>query len=135
MAPEGKHVVIAKVQYDGRAASPGPPSVSLKDSVAERAASVVARRFPSFESSVLARAELTPRDIETRFGLTGGTPTHGEVALDQILFMRPVAGSSRYAMPIEGLYLGGPGAHPGPGVVGAAGWLAARRLIRNKRTA
>ncbi|HKS05154.1 MAG TPA: NAD(P)/FAD-dependent oxidoreductase [Gemmatimonadaceae bacterium] len=135
MAPEGKHVVVARVSYDGREASPEPRALNPDDDVTARAASVIARHLPSFENSVLARAVLTPHDIEARFGLTGGTPTHGEVALDQILFMRPVAGSSRYAMPIDGLYLGGPGAHPGPGVTGAAGWLAARALIRNKRKA
>jgi phytoene dehydrogenase-like protein len=133
MAPEGKHVVVARVQYDG--ASPEPRAVSPEGDVAKRTASVIERHLPGFENSVVARAVLTPHDIETRFGLTGGTPTHGEVALDQILFMRPVAGWARYAMPIEGLYLGGPGAHPGPGITGGAGWLAARQLIRHKRKA
>jgi len=73
---------------------------------------------------------LTPRDLETRFALTEGALTHGEITLDQILFMRPIAGWGRYAMPIVGLYLGGSGAHPGPGVLGGAGWLAARRVLR-----
>ena len=58
-----------------------------------------------------------------------GSPSHGELALDQILFMRPVAGWGRYATPIEGLYLGGSGTHPGPGILGGAGWLAAGRML------
>jgi phytoene dehydrogenase-like protein len=72
---------------------------------------------------------LTPRDIEARFRLTEGAVTHGELTLDQILFMRPVAGWGQYTMPVSGLYLGGAGAHPGPGVLGAPGLLAAQRLL------
>ena len=72
---------------------------------------------PGFANSVLHCSVLTPHDIEMRYGLTEGAVTHGEITLDQVMFMRPVAGSARYAMPIEGLYLGGAGAHPGPGIL------------------
>jgi phytoene dehydrogenase-like protein len=68
-------------------------------------------------------------DFVTHLGLTDGALTHGELTLDQILFMRPIAGLARYATPISGLYLGGAGSHPGPGVVGGAGWLAARAVL------
>jgi phytoene dehydrogenase-like protein len=53
---------------------------------------------------------------------------HGELTLDQILFMRPVPGWSRYRTPIEGLYLCGSGTHPGGGIPGAAGRNAAREI-------
>ena len=54
---------------------------------------------------------------------------HEELTLDQILFMRPVPGWSRYRMPIEGLYLCGSGTHPGGGIPGAAGRNAAREIL------
>jgi phytoene dehydrogenase-like protein len=54
---------------------------------------------------------------------------HGELTLDQILFMRPVPGWSRYHTPIEGLYLCGSGTHPGGGIPGAAGRNAAREIL------
>jgi len=57
---------------------------------------------------------------------------HGELTLDQILFMRPVPGWSRYRTPIEGLYLCGPGTHPGGGIAGAAGRNAARVILKEK---
>ena len=81
---------------------------------------------------MLQRNVLTPNDLETQFGVTGGALTHGELTLDQILFMRPVAGLGRYAMPVSGLYLGGAGAHPGPGILGGAGWLAARAALSSR---
>jgi phytoene dehydrogenase-like protein len=80
-----------------------------------------------------AKSVVTPKQIEDEYALTEGAVTHGELLLDQILFMRPVAGWGRYAMPIDGLYLGGSGAHPGPGVLGGAGWLAARRVLADDR--
>jgi phytoene dehydrogenase-like protein len=69
---------------------------------------------------------LTPADIEARFGLREGAVSRGELALDQMLFMRPVAGASRYAMPVPGFYLCGAGTHPGRGLPGLSGLHAAR---------
>ena len=54
---------------------------------------------------------------------------HGELTLDQILFMRPVPGWSRYRTPIAGLFLCGSGIHPGGGIPGAAGRNAAREIL------
>jgi phytoene dehydrogenase-like protein len=62
----------------------------------------------------------------------GGHLYHGELTLDQILFMRPVPGWSRYRTPIERLYLCGPGTHPGGGIAGAAGRNAARVILKEK---
>ena len=78
------------------------------------------------------RAAWTPLDLEERFGLTEGAPTHGELGLDQILFMRPLPGWGRHTTPIRGLYLGGAGTHPGPGILGGPGWLAARRALSER---
>jgi phytoene dehydrogenase-like protein len=69
-------------------------------------------------------------DLERRFDLPEGSIYHGEMTLDQILFMRPVAGSGKQRTPVEGLYLCGPGAHPGGGIAGGAGALAAREAIK-----
>jgi phytoene dehydrogenase-like protein len=70
-----------------------------------------------------------PSTLSSEYGLDGGAITGGEITLDQILFMRPVAGWGRYRMPVQGLFLGGSGCHPGPGVFGGAGWLAARAAL------
>ena len=75
---------------------------------------------------------LSPVDIEERYGATGGQIHHGEPALDQIL-VRPIPGCARYETPIPRLYLCGSGAHPGGGLTGAPGALAARAILGSKR--
>ncbi|VDM81263.1 unnamed protein product [Strongylus vulgaris] len=84
---------------------------------------------PNFSSSVIGYEVLPPPDIEKIFGLTGGNIFHGSMSLDQLYFTRPVSRYSNYTTPIKGLYLCGSGAHPGGGVTGAPGRLAASILL------
>jgi phytoene dehydrogenase-like protein len=107
-------------------------NAARRDALAGSVTSAIECAAPGFSERVLHRAVFTPRELEESFGLTEGAATQGELTLDQILFMRPVPGWGRYAMPIRGLYLGGAGTHPGPGVAGGAGWLAADRVLREK---
>jgi phytoene dehydrogenase-like protein len=76
---------------------------------------------------------ITPHDLETCYGFTGGQIFHGELALDQLFTMRPVLDWARYKTPIRGLYLCGSGTHPGNGLTGASGANAAREIIRDLR--
>jgi phytoene dehydrogenase-like protein len=134
LAPERKHVLVARVQYSPYALRDGASwDDSRSCALAEAVSTAIERAIPGFGTSVMHRAVLTPRDLESRFHLTEGALTHGELALDQILFMRPVPGYGRHAMPVAGLYLGGAGAHPGPGVLGGPGWLAANRALHDGR--
>jgi phytoene dehydrogenase-like protein len=134
LAPEGKHVLVARVQYAPyKLRDEAVWDGSRRDRLTESVTSAIEKVVPCFGTRVLHRVTWTPVDLEQRFGLTEGAPTHGEIALDQILFMRPLPGWARYATPIHGLYLGGAGAHPGPGVLGGAGWLAARRMLADRR--
>ena len=132
LAPEGKHVVVARVQYAPYQLKGGAWSEAHVTTLKETVTASIARVVPGFEASILHRVALTPRDIEERFGVTEGALTHGELTLDQIMFMRPAPGWGRYAMPIDGLYLGGAGAHPGPGILGGAGYLAAKAALRGQ---
>jgi phytoene dehydrogenase-like protein len=75
---------------------------------------------------------IAPLDYETEYGLPEGSVLHGEVALDQMLFMRPVPGWSRYRTPIEGLYLCGSGCHPGGGVTDLPGFNASRVILEGR---
>jgi phytoene dehydrogenase-like protein len=95
----------------------------------------LAEYAPDLPQRVTATELLTPVDIEKEFHITGGHWHHGELTLDQFLFVRPVGGAAQYAMPLEGLYLCGAGTHPGGGVSGAAGRNAARVILGREKAA
>lgn len=133
LAPAGRHIVVARVQfapYKLKGAEWNEErACGLLNQVTARITGVVA----GFADSIVHSTLLSPADVEQRFGVSEGALTQGELTLDQILFMRPVAGWARYAMPVDGLYLGGAAAHPGPGMLGGAGYLAARAVLRDRR--
>lgn len=134
MAPDGTHVLVARAQYTPHELQPGDSwDVARRDALADAVTAHIETALPGFATRIRDRAALTPADFEERSGLTEGALTHGELALDQVLFMRPIPGWSHYAMPIGGLYLGGAGTHPGPGIRGGPGWLAARRLLADRK--
>jgi phytoene dehydrogenase-like protein len=130
LAPEGRHVLIARVQYAPYRLREGAAwDVTRREALADAVTTAIERTIPGFASAIEHRIAHSPRDLAERFGLREGAPSHGELGLDQILFMRPVPGWGRHTTPIGGLYLGGAGTHPGPGILGGPGWLAARRLL------
>ena len=77
--------------------------------------------FPNLKSSIKNTKTITPLDLETTYGLTEGDLNHGQLMLDQFMFMRPIPGWSNHKTPIDNLYLCGSGVHGGGGVSGAAG--------------
>jgi phytoene dehydrogenase-like protein len=130
-APPGQHVLSVTAQYAPyglRKGSWTERAEALAETILERLAEVA----PNVPGAVLHRRLITPLDYETEYGLPEGSVLHGEMALDQMLFMRPVPGWSRYRTPVEGLYLCGSGCHPGGGVTGLPG-LNASRVILSRR--
>ena len=134
LAPTGKHVLSAVVQYAPYALKDGWRDAS-KQAFSETVIQTIARYAPDIEQRVTASELLTPADIEQQFHITGGHWHHGELTLDQFLFVRPVSGAAQYRMPLDGLYLCGAGTHPGGGVSGAAGRNAARTILRREQPA
>jgi phytoene dehydrogenase-like protein len=86
---------------------------------------------PGLERLVVHRQVITPHDLESIFGLTGGHILHGEPSLDQLFTMRPVLGCAQYRTPIAGLYLCGAGTHPGGGITAGSGQNAAREILKS----
>jgi phytoene dehydrogenase-like protein len=84
--------------------------------------------LPKLRASIIDRKLLTPLDLESTYGMTEGDLNHGQLMLDQFLFMRPMPGWSNHRTPIDNLYLCGSGVHGGGGVSGAAGRNAAKML-------
>ena len=85
---------------------------------------------PGIGKLVVTSELLTPDDLEKHYGFVGGNWHHGELAAEQMLFLRPVIGAAQYETPIPGLWLAGAGSHPGGGISGAAGWNAAERILK-----
>lgn len=125
--------LLARVQYIPFDRRDGTWDAARKTALADLVTSAVGRVIPRFADTVRECRVLTPPDLAKRFGVREGALTHGEITLDQILFMRPVAGWGRHAMPITGLYLGGAGTHPGPGIAGGPGLLVSRRILADAK--
>ena len=89
--------------------------------LAELALKALEEHAPGLRDLVLHQQLLTPLDLEREYGLSEGCIFHGQMALDQLWFMRPVPGPAPYHTPIPNLFLCGAGSHPGGGVTGAPG--------------
>ena len=132
LAPSGQHVVSAYLQYAPYTLR-GTTWDAERERLGDLATRTIASYAPGFEASVLARQVITPLDLERTYGLTGGHIFQGELALDQYFVTRPLLGWARYNTPIHGLYLCGSGTHPGTGVNGRSGALAAQTIVRQFR--
>lgn len=128
LAPEGRHVLSAVVQYAPYDVRGG--WAARRGEFQAAAMAVLEQHAPGIGALVQHAELLTPADIEEQFRVTGGHWHHGELALDQFMMLRPVPGAAQYAMPVPGLYLCGAGCHPGGGVMGSAGRNAARVVLQ-----
>ena len=134
LAPTGKHVLSAIVQYAPYDLKGGWTD-DARNNFLQSTLATIAEYAPDLQQRIMASQLLTPADIEKEFHITGGQWHHAELTLDQFLFVRPVAGAAQYKMPLDGLYLCGAGTHPGGGVSGAAGRNAARFILRQEKAA
>jgi phytoene dehydrogenase-like protein len=132
LAPEGKHVLSAYVQYTPRDLRDGDWE-GQRERLGERVIEVLEECAPGLRGRIEGIQVLTPEDLERRYALTGGHPLHGEPALDQLYAMRPLLGWGRYRGPLPGLYFCSAGTHPGGGVTGAPGANAARAVLADAR--
>jgi phytoene dehydrogenase-like protein len=134
LAPAGKHVMSIHVQFAPYRLKTGDWK-QHREALGNTVVKTLAEYAPDLPAKILARQILTPRDLEETYGLTGGHPHHGELAIDQLFTMRPLLGWARYRTPVKGLYLCGSGTHPGSGVTGISGANAAREILKDLRDA
>jgi phytoene dehydrogenase-like protein len=130
VAPPGKHVMSIFVQYAPYHLKGGAESwPSRREEFGDTVIDTLAEYCPTLKDSILYRQVLTPWDLEREFGLTEGNIFHGELSLEQLAFLRPTAGWSRYRTPLKGLWMAGSGTHPGGGIMAAPGELCAKTLL------
>jgi phytoene dehydrogenase-like protein len=130
LAPPGKHILTCFVQYVPYHLREGHWD-DKRQLLGDRVVKKIAEYAPNVPGAIVARQVLTPLDLERTYGLTEGNIFHGDLRLEQLLFMRPVPGWSQYRTPVDGLYLCGAGTHPGGGVTGAPGRNAAHQVLRD----
>jgi phytoene dehydrogenase-like protein len=134
MAPPGKHVMSCFVQYAPYRLADGDEwDDARREALGETVVDTIAERAPNIRELILHAQVLTPKDIENRFGLSEGNIFQGELSLEQLFFNRPVPGWARYRTPLRNLWMCGSATHPGGGIMGASGRLAALQVVRTLR--
>jgi phytoene dehydrogenase-like protein len=128
LAPAGHHVVSILASFAPYTLD-GGWTEEARERLGDAVLAVLEKHVPDVRAKLVAREVLTPADLEATFALTGGQLHHGELALDQLLMMRPVPSAPRYRTTVPGLFLGGSGSHPGGGVRPTAGLLAAEAVL------
>lgn len=132
-APAGKHVISVNVQYAPYRLRDREWDKATCDALGDQVVRLLSDYAPNLSNSILARRVISPAELDSEYGMPEGSIDHGELGLDQILFMRPIPGWSRHRTPIQGLYLCGSGTHPGRSITGAAGKLAARAVTADSK--
>jgi len=132
MAPPGKHVMSIFVQYAPYKVNGGWTDAK-REAFGDAVVNTVEEFAPGFKSLILHRQVLTPADIERITGLSEGNIFAGELALHQLFFLRPAPGWAKFRTPVRGFYQCGSGTHPGGGIMGASGRLAALAVLGDGR--
>jgi phytoene dehydrogenase-like protein len=132
LAPAGGHLMSIDIRYAPYHLQAGSWE-EQGEILYERVIRVLEAYAPGIGELVLQRQVLTPLNLERQYGLPEGSIYHGQMGLDQLLFMRPVAGYGQYSTPVENLFLCGAGTHPGGGLTGAPGYNAARQILKQSK--
>ena len=129
LAPEGQHVLSAHVMYVPYQLKGGWTGTA-RDAIRDRAIDAIEAYAPGLRDQIIQSEFLTPADLESRYSVTGGHWHHTEMAMDQMLMMRPTYEAAQYGTPLPGLFLCGAGSHPGGDITGNAGHNAAHEILR-----
>src|ERR1700689_4657328 len=130
VAPPGKHILSCFVQYAPYKLSSGNWD-EQREAFGNTVIDTIAEYAPNIKNIIIGKQFITPLDIERQTGLTEGNIFQGELSLEQLFFLRPAAGWARYRTPIKKLYMCGSATHPGGGIMGAPGRLAALEILKD----
>lgn len=129
-APDGRMRIEVHLQYAPYGLDEGEWDEPRRHALGTLAADILAPHVPELADAATDRLAQSPRDLEAERGWPEGQPYYAELALDQTLWMRPVPSLAHYHTPVAGLFLCGPGTHPGGAIAGASGLNAARAILR-----
>ncbi len=129
VAPPGKHVLSCFVQYAPYKLAEGTWD-DQRETFGDNVIDTISEYAPNIKKIIVGRQILTPLDLEREFGLTQGNIFQGELSLEQLFFLRPVAGWAYYRTPVDNLYMCGSATHPGGGIMGANGRIASQVILK-----
>jgi phytoene dehydrogenase-like protein len=129
VAPPGKHVLSCFVQYAPYKLAEGTWD-DQREAFGDNVIDTISEYAPNIKNIIVGRQILTPLDLEREFGLTQGNIFQGELSLEQLFFLRPVAGWAYYRTPVDNLYMCGSATHPGGGIMGANGRIASQVILK-----
>jgi phytoene dehydrogenase-like protein len=135
VAPPGKHVMSCFVQYAPYKLRPGLNWDDEREAFGNNVVETISEYAPNLKNIIIDKQVLTPLDLEREFGLSEGNIFQGELSLEQLFFLRPVPGYAQFRTPIKNLYLCGSATHPGGGIMGAPGRLAALEILKDVKRA
>ena len=134
MAPPGKHTMSCFVQYAPYKLAPGHTwDARMREDFGNTVIDTLSEHLPNLKKLIVGKQVLSPADVQETFGLTEGNIFQGELSLEQLFFLRPVAGWARYRTPVKNLYMCGSATHPGGGIMGAPGRLGALAILDDFR--
>src|SRR5450432_4271211 len=131
VAPPGEHVLSCFVQYAPYKLKPGLNWDDQKEAFGDTVVNTIAEYAPNIKDIIIEKQVITPLDLEREWGLSEGNIFQGELSLEQLFFLRPVPGWAQFRTPIKNLYICGSAAHPGGGIMGAPGRLAAVEVLKD----
>jgi phytoene dehydrogenase-like protein len=131
IAPPGKHILSCFVQYAPYKLRPGLNWDDQKEAFGNNVINTIAEYAPNIKDIILYKQVITPLDLEREWGLTEGNIFQGELSLEQLFFLRPVPGYAQFRTPIKNLYMCGSATHPGGGIMGGPGRLAALEILKD----
>jgi phytoene dehydrogenase-like protein len=134
VAPPGKHVMSCFVQYAPYKLRAGLNWDEQREAFGNNVIDTIAEYAPNIKNLIINKQVLTPLDLERDFGLSEGNIFQGELSLEQLFFLRPVPGYAAFRTPIKNLYMCGSATHPGGGIMGAPGRLAALEILKDVKT-
>ena len=132
VAPPGKHILSCFVQYAPFKLKGGPEAWEGKrEEFGDTVVNTISQYAPNLKKIIVGRQVVTPLDLDRTFGLTEGNIFQGELSLEQLFFLRPIPGWAKYRTPIKNLYMCGSATHPGGGIMGANGRIAAMEILKD----